>query len=65
MSNKKKREELYMELADAENTKDYLEYHKIPQILKELKELKPTKKELKPTKKEIRENELDSYYEWN
>ena len=54
---KARREELFEELAHAQQTIEHLEYYSIPKILKELKELKPTKRE-------IEENELNNMYEW-
>ena len=58
MSKKARKEELFDELADARNEIDYLEYVTIPNIMKELKSLKVTKKE-------IEENDLGGSPYWD
>ena len=60
MSNSKKsrREELFVQLNCTQKAIEHLQCFSIPKILKELKELKPTKKEIK-------ENNLKKKRAWN
>ena len=57
MTKKEKRTALLNQLCNAEQEIEYNEYYLIPKLIKEIKELKPTKTE-------IRDYDLESYNEW-
>jgi predicted DNA binding CopG/RHH family protein len=46
MSNKKKRQELIMQVIELDQEVEMLQHQDIPDLLKQIQELKPTKKEL-------------------